>query len=87
MLRVRLPRYLDEVSRAGSIGVHADAAESALKRGGRELIAHVRDALRKHERAVARAAAHRERKRGEVTVATVTGLASCMLGAFGARQL
>jgi DNA-binding transcriptional LysR family regulator len=58
-----------------------------LSAAGENLIAHVRDALRTHERAVARAAAHSERMRGEVTVATVTGLASCMLGAFGARQL
>ena len=108
MLHGRLLRYLDEVSRAGSIrkaSSRLNVAASAINRqlieletelgtpifehmprglrltaAGEILIAHIRETLREHGRAVARVAELKGLMRGEVTIATMTGLASGMLG-------
>lgn len=50
-----------------------------LTASGEVLVAHVRDTLREHGRAVARMAALKGLQRGDVTVATMGGLAATLL--------
>lgn len=108
MLHGRLLRYLDEVTRAGSIrkaSARLNVASSAINRriieleeelgtpvferlprglrltaAGEVLIQHVRETLREHDRALGRINGLKGLVRGEVTIATMNGLASNILG-------
>jgi DNA-binding transcriptional LysR family regulator len=51
-----------------------------LTASGEVLVAHVRDTLREHGRAMGRMAALKGLQRGEVVIATMAGLAATMLG-------
>src|ERR1700761_2454567 len=110
MLHSRLLRYLDEVSRLGSIRKAAsrlNVASSAINRQilaleaelgapvfermprrlrltatGEILIAHVRETLKGHQRVAAQIEAFKGLTRGEVTIATMNGLAAGPLPRF-----
>lgn len=108
MLHGRLLRYLDEVSRAGSIrkaSAQLNVASSAINRriieleeelgtpiferlprglrltaAGEVLIQHVRETLREHDRTLGRINGLKGLMRGEVTIVTMNGIASNLLG-------